>query len=114
MKPTLIIQQKMPVAETILAQLGGKKFIMMTGARNFVGSEDSLSFRLPGTMTRNRINHVRITLDPSDTYSLTFSAIRKMKAKIVSEHSEVYSDNLCELFRDITGLETRMPRIVGI
>ena len=38
----------MEVANTILEQLGGRQFQAMTGASQFVGSKNSLSFRLPG------------------------------------------------------------------
>ena len=34
------------VAETILEQLGGNKFRMMTGAKNLAGDETSLSMRI--------------------------------------------------------------------
>lgn len=53
-------------AKTILAQLGGRRFIAMTGASQFGGTADpiSLKFTLPG----RTISKVVITLDPSDTY----------------------------------------------
>jgi hypothetical protein len=102
----------MTIANTILQQLGGRRFSMMTGARGFVASSDSLSFRVPGTMTRNRINYVKITLTPSDTYTVIFMVIRGTTIKEASRHEDVYCDSLCELFRNVTGLETRMPRII--
>jgi len=34
------------VAKTILEQLGGELFVAMTGAKNFVGTEDSLTSHL--------------------------------------------------------------------
>lgn len=97
------------IANEILRQLGGRKFSAMTGAKNFVGSADSLSFRIPGNITRNRINAVRITLDADDTYSVRFMAIRGTTIKEVSCHSGIYCEALTSLFRDATGLETRMP-----
>jgi hypothetical protein len=36
----------MTVARTILDQLGGARFVAMTGAREFVGSADSLTFKV--------------------------------------------------------------------
>jgi len=97
------------IATTILDQLGGRKFIAMTGARDFVAWTNGLTFRVPGTMTRKRINAVRITLEPSDTYTVVFFAIRGVTVKEVSKHEDIYADMLGELFRDVTGLETRMP-----
>ena len=40
------------VGKTILQQLGGQRFITMTGARNFIAHEDGLSFRLPNSQGR--------------------------------------------------------------
>ena len=34
------------VARSILDQLGGARFVAMTGAREFVGSADSLTFKI--------------------------------------------------------------------
>jgi len=100
------------IANTILQQLGGRRFIAMTGARNFIAGKDDLSFRIPGTLTRQRINAVQIRLEPSDTYTVIFFVIRGVKIKEASRHEDVYCDSLCELFRDVTGLETRMPRVI--
>jgi len=38
----------MSIAETILGQLGGTKFVAMTGSKNFVGGKDFLSMKLAG------------------------------------------------------------------
>lgn len=54
------------VAETIRQQLGGARFAMMTGAKNFVGGENMLLFSV-GRGAKAGINRVRVTLDPSDT-----------------------------------------------
>jgi hypothetical protein len=58
------------VAKTILAQLGGERFVMMTGATNFVGSADSLTFKVG--RNPERVTHVRVTLTPDDLYDVTF------------------------------------------
>jgi len=39
-------EDRMRVAKTILEQLGGNHFRMMTGAKNLAGDENSLSMRL--------------------------------------------------------------------
>ena len=65
-------------------------------------------------MTRQRINVVRITLTPSDTYTVVFSVLRAGNLRVVSTHEDIYCDGLTELFRHVTGMETRMPRIFGI
>ena len=101
----------MQIAKTILEQLGGRKFTFMCGVKHAAAIERGLSFRIPGTMTRNRINYVKITLEPSDTYKVDFGVIRGHTYKIVSTHDDIYCDDLAELFRSETGLETRMPAV---
>jgi hypothetical protein len=96
------------VPKTILAQLGGQRFIAMTGSRDFLGSERSLTFRL-GARAKDSITHVRVVLDPSDTYSVSFLCARNMEPlRVVSEHNDVYAEALEDLFRRSTGLATRL------
>lgn len=101
----------MTVATTILEQLGGRRFISMTGARHFVGTKNTLSFRLPGN-AKDGINCVRIELTPLDTYRVKFERIQSRKgiptAFLRSEHDDIYADNLVSLFERITGLYTHL------
>lgn len=96
------------VAQEILNQLGGNKFVVMTGARGFVKSDDSLSFKLPSNFARDGINSVVVKLGADDTYSVSFFKIRGTSVKEVSAHSDVYADQLQELFTSETGLDTRL------
>lgn len=107
-------QHRIQIAEEIIAQLGGKPFAVMTGARQFTALESGLSFRIPWGIANHRINHVSVVLEPDDTYTVTFSRIRGMKVTEVTMVEDVYCENLAEIFRDITGLETRMPRIFNL
>ncbi len=52
----------MQVAQTILQQLGGRRFMAMTGARAMAAHKDGLSFKLPSNFARHGINYVKITL----------------------------------------------------
>lgn len=94
------------VAQTILQQLGGRRFSLMTGAKDFScnGQEPHLSFRLPGNTTKNRINHVKIALNDSDLYDATFNSIHGSKVKEIYKAEDVYVENLLDLFEDTTGL----------
>lgn len=94
------------VAKTILEQLGGRKFTVMTGAKNFVGSENALSFRLPGGggFTKRGINAVRIALNGGDTYDVTFSRVRAGKVTVLTTLEDIYADQLREVFTRETGL----------
>jgi hypothetical protein len=97
-------------AATILEQLGGRRFAFMTGARNFIGSENALSFRLPGAggFCKDGINAVRVVLDPSDTYTVTFSRVRGTKVTTVAEHADIYCEQLADLVSRTTGLVVRL------
>jgi hypothetical protein len=99
-------EQNMAVSRTILEQLGGHKFVVMTGARNIFSIESGLSFKIPGTHTKNHINFISITLDPSDTYTIKFFKFRGSKIKTISEHSMIYDDMLQKIFTAETGLDT--------
>jgi len=98
------------VARTILEQLGGGKFIAMTGARHIVGSETDLSFTLPGGggFCKDGINLVRIALTPADTYTVTFSRRRGRTVETVSEFTDIYFDQLQSVFESATGLRTSL------
>lgn len=95
------------VAENILHQLGDSRFILMTGAKQFVKSEDGLTFRIP---LSNGINLVNVTLDEDDTYRVTFFRWnqRRLEKTIVATHSTVYCDMLRSVFENETGLFTTL------
>jgi hypothetical protein len=98
------------VAQTILDQLGGRRFTVMTGARKFVGGDDYLTFRLPGAggYCKDSINCVRITLTPMDDYTMEFMRIRGTKVKEVRTAGGVYCNQLQTVFTDATGLATSL------
>jgi hypothetical protein len=95
------------VAATILAQLGGQKFIAMTGAKDFLNNGDGLTFRIPRS---NDITHVTITLDVNDLYRVTFNRwnARRLEMTIVHTVGDVYADMLPALFTEQTGLHTSL------
>jgi len=94
-------------AQTILNQLGGNRFVAMTGCSNFGSTPNSLSFKLP----RGKATHCTVTLDASDTYTVEFVKCN-MRAvvyrQVVAETSGVYADQLTELFTGATGLYTSL------
>jgi len=105
----------MTVAKTILSQLGGNRFKMMTGAKNFIGTDNSLIFKLPGAggFCKNGINKVVITLMPSDTYKVDFYRTRGATVKLIESCEDVYCNNLREVFERITGLCTSLGRMAA-
>jgi hypothetical protein len=106
---TLIIEQgntQMTIATEILKQLGGNRFIAMTGAKNLIDAGEGLRFAIPNS---NGINRVEITLEPGDTYRVTFTKFnaRSLATRIVHTVGNVYCDQLQELFTNQTGLYTK-------
>jgi hypothetical protein len=98
------------VAETILAQLGGNKFIAMTGAKDFVGIDNGLMFRLPSRATQDGINKVIITLSPTDLYDIQFGKTsgRMAEYQEIAAYMDVSADQLQNLFTSVTGLDTHL------
>lgn len=101
------------IAETILAQLGGKRFIAMTGASSFSYGSKMLTFRLPTTrdFVKNKAKGVRITLDPNDLYTVEFIGQKRgpsFETFTVSSHSMVDCETLAPLFTSETGLATSL------
>ncbi len=106
---------RLEVPNEILRQLGGKGFLAMTGAKSLGGDRSSLTFRLPAHFAKSDINHVKITLEPTDTYTVRFGTLgpAPMHAyTLVEEVDDVYNDSLQEVFRRYTGLDTTVPTIV--
>lgn len=92
------------IAATILQQLGGNRFLAMTGAKNLMSSERSLTMRLNSRLTQG-VQWVKVTLADNDTYIVE----SLNRAAMVRERSElVYADALRSTFTKLTGLETSL------
>ena len=94
----------MTVARSILDQLGGARFVAMTGARDFVGSADSLTFKIG--VNPKRVSQVRVTLTSADLYSVTFSASarrRRSKATFIPTCSKQCSPSAPASTRNCCG-----------
>lgn len=96
-------------ATIILEQLGGNRFIRMTGSKFFTAfSDTSVGFKV-GSNPKN-ITHCEIVLDPSDTYTMNFKRWngRSRKMDVISSVDNVYCDMLQDVFTQNTGLYTRL------
>ena len=105
------------VPQTILAHLGGGRFVVMTGASQFLSSTEkcgTLIFRLPGKpgFVKNRINRVKVSLNASDLYDIEFTHIagpkRRFAVTVVKSLENLFSVDLQETFTEITGLDTHL------
>ena len=97
----------MSVAKTILEQLGGNQFCMMTGAKNLVDCGDALAMRI-GRNSSNS-NYLKITLNSMDLYDMKFCKLtRKFEEKSVTEYNNIYNDMLTDTFTAHTGMYTSL------
>ena len=96
------------IAKTILQQLGGNKFTMMTGAKDLIAGEDYFAFKLPSRFAKNGINYVKIILKPSDTYTIEFKKCiwSRVTCQDIEISTDIYCDALQQEFTRITGLHT--------
>ncbi len=95
----------MSIAKIILQQLGGQgKLVMMTGAYNFVAIKNGIAFKIKN----RKVNYIKIVLNGKDLYDVTFSKIFGTSIKTVSEHNDVYFDELIPLFEKQTGMYLKL------
>ena len=100
------MESTMEIAKEILNQLGGNKFIAMTGAKNLASGDKALSFKI--MRNSKRITHVKIYLNSMDTYDVTFYSIRDTKIKNQYTLLGIYGDMLQSTFTKYTGLDTSL------
>lgn len=60
------------IAGTILQQLGGNVFKLMTGAHGFRVIERGMSFELHADYPESKVDRVEVRLTPDDMYELSF------------------------------------------
>ena len=101
-----LIMGDMTVAKEILRQLGGNKFIAITGATNFVGSDNQLSFKVG--RNSSRVTHVKITLNALDLYDVEYIRVWGVKRTVIAHSDGLYFDMLRPDFTAKTGLETSL------
>lgn len=97
-------------AEEILRQLGGRRFALMVGAKNFMSIENGLQFALPNRFAKDGINKVRVVLDGDDTYTVTFWRTQSKAPYVfpVAACPGVYNEELQSVFKEQTGLDTKL------
>ena len=92
--------------ETILKQLGGNKFIAMTGAKNLGTNGKDLSFSIG--RNAKKVTHVHIKLTSMDLYDVEFINMRGAKRKVIKKVKGVYGDMLPKIFKKYTGMNVRL------
>lgn len=96
------------IAKTILQQLGGNKFIAMTGAKNIGFTNKGIQMGI-GRNAKG-VTHVIIDLDRGkDLYNIEFVKVGwDFKRKTIKKLNGVYADQLQKIFTKYTGLHTRL------
>jgi hypothetical protein len=92
-------------AEIIKQQLGGSRFALMTGAKDFMfDSKGSyLSFKI-GSGAKGGINYVKVIYNKrGDDYTMEFCTFRGLKVTVKHRVEGVYGDQLREIFTKYTG-----------
>lgn len=108
------------VAQTILEQLGGKHFLLMTGSHGLLGcaggTKDQpnpwLRMELGEGVKEDR-QRMLVTLMPNDLYDVDFYTPRVVNDEYEVKESwlhftHVYAEDLQELFTEHTGFYTSM------
>jgi hypothetical protein len=98
----------MQTAQTIMNQLGGNKFIAMTGSKNFFAIENGLQMNL----SKNKVSaqYLKIELTSTDFYKMTFYSFRGAEMKIKNKVEGVYFDQLQDIFTNVTGHYTSISK----
>lgn len=101
------------ISETILQQLGGQRFLVMTGAKHLMFGDGNLSFKLGKNFAKDGINYVDIQLTEMDLYEVKYSKITHSRTKgfqelVIAQDSMIYSDMLRSSFTTNTGLHTSL------
>lgn len=111
-KPAIIEE-----AYTILMQLGGNTFLVMTGADQLCAAGRTDSNPNPWlrmNLRRNKapVNRLKITLMPTDTYKVEFYKQELVDWEPVITNEQifemVYGDDLQTLFTSVTGYDTHL------
>jgi len=93
------------IADEILRQLGGRRFLVMTGARNLLAFDTlDAERKWPGLQVQfphGNAKVMRIALAPDDTYVIQFMT---RAGRITKEMDDIYSEVLQRVVSDYTGL----------
>jgi len=92
----------------LLQQLGGNRFIAMTGAKNLAIDKPKNELHMKIGRNAKGVSHVRIRLSSMDLYDMEFLQVRAGKIKIKSKEKGVYADQLGKMFKKNTGMNVRL------
>lgn len=94
------------IAKIILQQLGGNRFLIMTGAHELIDTGNGL--RMTIRRNKSRAKWLKITLTPDDLYHMEFSGVKNKDFHVFAEFDGVYFDMMKDIFESVTGYYTSM------
>ena len=101
------MKNNLTIAKTIIQQLGGNKFIVMTGARNIFADGQGVTMQI--MKNKSKAKYVSIILNSLDLYDMQFKSLDKdLNLIIRAEANNIYFEDLETIFTNITGLNTRL------
>ena len=95
-------------AKQLLQQLGGNKFIAMTGAKNLVVDKAKNTLHMKIGRNSKGISHLRIKLTGADLYDMEFLQVRAGNVKVKAKETGLYADQLQKMFTKHTGMYTSL------
>lgn len=106
------------IAMTILDQLGGNRFIAMTGAKDFFTNGNDCCFSIP--KNASKANRIKIILETDDTYTMEFIKFvsgwfdhknliyHDSKVETIKKVKGLFFDQLTDIFTDVTKMYTSL------
>jgi hypothetical protein len=102
MEATERAAEQKEIAQTIMGQLGGNQFILLTGTKKVFISGNGVGIHIG--QNPKRVTFVRVTLTDDDLYTIESVRVRKGEYTTLQSHAGVYADMLQDLFEEMTGL----------
>jgi len=97
--------KEMKTAQVILDQLGGDKFVAITGVYDIAFATKSLHMRLPENKSKARALSVFLV---GDDYIMKFWKTVNTDIVYIADIDGVHRDQLQAVFTDVTGLDTHL------
>lgn len=118
------------IADTILQQLGGNKFVACTGCKNFRSGENYDYIVMDIPRNASKANRLEIRYNGTDSYTMRFYRHRNgsfstkryintgngwtdAKDTDLKIYEDVYCDMLREIFSDYTGMYIPMSLVIN-
>ena len=92
----------------LLQQLGGNRFIAMTGAKNLAVDKAKNTLHMKIGRNSKGVSHLRIKLTGADLYDMEFLQVRAGNVKVKAKETGLYADQLRKMFTKHTGMYTSL------